>query len=652
MSQERLQRRLAAILFADVVGYSQLTGQDEVGTWRRLQSVLRDVVRPHLKAHAGRIVRIKGDGILVEFASAVEAVACAVALQQAMAQRNATLAEAHRIELRIGINLGDIITNDDDVQGDGVNVAARLEPLAEPGGICLSATVHEHVRAKLAYPFEDRGVQTLKNIADPVRIYALGPEKIAGLPSDTPSSVMPKNSWGWYAAAIAGGSVCAAALWMVWTDLAPPTVQVTGTQTALPGTLAASVAGPVIQANAPPLSIVVLPFANTARDSEQEYFAEGMTEDLTTDLSRIPGSFVIAPSTAFSYRGKPIDVRQIGRELSVRYVLQGSVRRIMDSLRINAQLVDTGNASQLWAERFDGQIAQLAKVQDRVTERIAGALNVTLIDIESQRALRERPNNPDAVDLTMQGLALLNKPASRESMQRARELFEKALRLSPDHLPALNGLANVMLIEWGSTWYTGSSDEHLEALDRIVNQALAIKPDDALATYFHGYVLKRLRKNLNQALVAFERAIAIDPNLAVAHNYVGQIKVFLGRASEAAEHTLKAIQLSPRDPQLTEWYYQLAITYIHQQRYDEAVEWARRGVQVNPNLRYPYRVLAAALALSGQVDEARMVAAEMLRRYPKETISTFLTREPWTDPIYRAGQDREIAGMRLAGIPE
>jgi tetratricopeptide (TPR) repeat protein len=237
-------------------------------------------------------------------------------------------------------------------------------------------------------------------------------------------------------------------------------------------------------------------------------------------------------------------------------------------------------------------------------------------------------------------------------MQSARELFEEALRLSPNHLQALNGLAQVMLIEWGSTWYAGSSDEHLEAMDRIVNQALAIKPDDALATYFQGYVFKRLRKDLNQALVAFERAIALDPNLAVAHNYVGQIKVFLGRASEAAEHTLKAIQLSPRDPQLAEWYYQLAITYIHQQRYNEAVEWARRGVQVNPNLRYPYRVLAAALALSGRVDEARTVAAEMLRRYPKETISAFLTREPWTDPVYRTGQDREIAGMRLAGIPD
>jgi TolB-like protein len=416
--------------------------------------------------------------------------------------------------------------------------------------------------------------------------------------------------------------------------------------------LAPSISNPTVQADPPRLSMVVLPFANATRDLDHEYFVEGLTEDLTTDLSRIPGSFVIAPSTAFTYRGKPVDVRQIGHELSVRYVLQGSVRRIMDSFRINAQLVDAANTSQLWAERFDGELAQLAKLQDQVTQRIAGALNVALIDAESERALRERPNNPDAVDLTMRGMALLNKPSSRESMQSARDLFEEALRLSPNHLQALNGLANVMLIEWGSTWYTRSSEEHLEELDRIVNRALAIKPDDALATYFQGYVLKRLRKNLDQALVAFERAIALDPNLAVAHNYVGQIKVFLGRASEAAQHTFKAIQLSPRDPQLAEWYYQLAITHIHQERYNEAVEWARRGVQVNPNLRYPYRVLAAALALSGRVDEARTVAAEMLRRYPKETISAFRTREPWTDPVYRAGQDREIEGMRLAGIPD
>ena len=480
-----------------------------------------------------------------------------------------------------------------------------------------------------------------------MHIYALGPEQMAILPTEAPSSVSAKSRWGLVAAAVAVVVGCAAALWLAW----PAALSPAGTRTTLPATLA-SVAEPVLRTDPARLSIVVLPFANAGQDSDQEYFAEGMTEDLTTDLSRIPGSFVIAPGTAFSYRGKSVDVRQIGRELSVRYVLQGNVRRITDSLRINAQLVEAANASQLWAERFDGQIAELPKVQDHVTQRIASALNVALIDAESQRALRERPNNPDAVDLSMRGWALLNKPASRENMQNARELFDNALRLSPDHLPALNGLSQVMLVEWGSTWYTGSSDEHLEALDRVVRKALAIKPDDALATYYAGYVQKRLRKNLNQALVAFERAIALDPNLAVAHNYVGQIKVFLGRANEAAEHTLKAIQLSPRDPQLAEWYYQLGITYIHQQRFEEGLEWARRGVQVNPNLRFPYRVLAAALALSGRVDEARTVAAEMLRRYPKETISAFRTREPWTDPTYRAGQDREIEGMRLAGVPE
>ena len=652
VSRERVQRHLAAILFADVVGYSRLVGQDEVGTWHRLQSVLREVVRPNIKAHSGRTVRIKGDGILAEFPSAVEAVACAVALQQAIIQRNADIADAQKIILRIGINLGDIIASDDDVHGDGVNVAARLEPLAEPGGICLSATVFEHVRGKLAYPFEDRGVQTLKNIADPVRMYALAPDRISGLPSDPLSSALPKTRARWYAAAIAVGVLSVGSLWWSWPYVSRPTIQATGTQNSLPNAQSASIAEPIIKSDPPRLSIVVLPFANTTRDSDQEYFVDGLTEDLTTDLSRIPGSFVIAPSTAFAYRGKSIDVRQIGRELSVRYVLHGSVRRITDSLRINAQLVEAANSAQLWAERFDGQIMQLAKVQDQVTQRIAGALNVALIDAESQRALRERPNNPDVVDLTMRGLALLNKPANRQSMHDARELFEQALQLGPNHLQALNGLANVMLIEWGSTWYTGSSNEHLEAMDRIVNQALAIKPDDALATYFKGYVFKRLRKNLDQALIAFERAIALDPNLAVAHNYVGQVKVFLGRAGEAAEHTMRAIQLSPRDPQLAEWYYQLGITYIHQERYDDAVDWARRGVQVNPNLRYPYRVLAAALALSGRVDEARMVAAELLRRYPAETISAFRVREPWTDPVYRAGQDREIAGMRLAGIPE
>ena len=635
-------------MFADVVGYSRLTGQDEVGTWRRLRRVLREVVRPEIRSHAGRIVRIKGDGILVEFPSAVEAVVSAVALQQAMLQRNANSSDAQRIDLRIGINLGDVITNDDDVQGDGVNIACRLEPLAEPGGICISATVHEHVHGKVGYPFENRGERSLKNIAAPVLIYALGPGTIAGLPKNDPRLNRSAKSWRWSLAALALVGL-GAALWPMarYIGQSPQSPVV---QSRPPSQLSAtsSPSGGLIRT--PAQSIVVLPF--TARDPDQEYFAEGITEDLTTDLSRIPGSFVIAPSTAFAYKGKPIDVRQIGRELSIRYALQGNVRRIAEAVRINARLIDTANASQLWADRFDGDVAQLAKVQDNVTRRIATALNVALIDAESRRALREQTNNPEVVDLTMRGSALLNRQASRESKQRARELFEAALRLNPNHLPALNGLAQAMVVQWQSTWYPRSGDEHLRELDQVVTKALAVKPDDALATYFRGYLLKRLPKDLHQALAAFERAIAIDPNLAGAHNYVGQLKVFLGRADEAAEHTLKAIQLSPLDPQLALWYYQLTLTYIHQRRYEEAVEWGRRSVEINPALRYPYRILAIALALSGRIDEARSVAAEMLRRYPKETVSAFLAREPWPNPIYREGQNREIRGMRLAGIPE
>jgi adenylate cyclase len=644
--QPHIERRLEAILFADVVGYSRIVGHGEADTLRRLRDVLRDVVRPQVKAHAGRVVKIKGDGILVEFSSAVEAVASAVALQQAMAERNAIIAEAHRIQLRIGVNLGDIVANDNDIHGEVVNIACRIEPLADPGGICISATVHEHVCGKLAYPFESRGEQALKNIASPVRIYSLGPQTIARLPREDAALGEQKHTWRWHATALALGLLCVAVL---WTQLAP-SQQATSVQIGAPSP--SFVAQPREASGAPPLSIVVLPFTNASNDAEQEYFAEGITEDLTTDLSRIPGAFVIAPATAFSYKGKEIEVRRIGRELLVRYALQGSARRIMDTVRINVQLVDTSNAAQLWAERFEGEIAQLAKVHDQVTHRIAGALKVVLTEAESQRVLREHPNNPDVVDLTMRAWALLNRRASRERTLQARQLLEAALQLSPDHLPALTGLAQAMLIQWQSTWYARSSEEHLNELEQVVDKALAINPDDPLTIYHHGYVLKRLQKDLDQALAAFERAIAIDPNLAVAHNYVGQIKVFLGRSDEAAEHTLRAIQLSPRDPQLALWYYQMALTYIHERRYEEAVEWGRRGLQVNPNVRYTYRVLAAALGLSGKVDEAKAIAAEMLRRYPKESISTFLTREPWPNPKYRAGQNREVTGMRLAGIPE
>jgi adenylate cyclase len=640
-------RRLAAILAADIAGYSALMGADEARTVSDLKGH-QAVVLPIVAEHGGRIIDTAGDGILAEFGSVVNAVECGRCIQWTIEQRNVEAEKSSRMLYRIGINLGDIIHDKSRVYGDGVNIAARLESIAEPGGICISGTVHEHVRGKLAYPFTNRGEQTLKNIAQPVRVYSLEPETIAALPKALAPPATHRKAWRWYVPVLVVGFCCTVVL-SIYLGLSGQTSTVLSH---FPGTRLTSVVERKALTDAPPQSIVVLPFTNAARDPAQEYFAEGITEDLTTDLSRIPGSFVIAPATAFTYKGKAIDVRQVGRDLSVRYALQGNARRIDDTVRINAQLVDTSNASQLWAERFDGGVAQLAIVQDQVTRRIAAALKVVFIDAESHRVLRERPSEPDAVDFTMRGSALLNKPASRESTQHARELFEAALGISPNHLPALNGLAQTMLVQWESTWYPQSGDEHLEELDHVVNRAIAVKADNALAIYLHGYVLKRLRKDLSQALAAFEHAIGIDPNLAVAHNYIGQLQVFLGRSNEAAQHTLKAIRLSPHDPQLALWYYQLAVTYIHDQRDHEAVEWARRGVQVNPNVRYVYRILAAALALSGRLDEARAVAAEMLRRYPKETVSSFLKREPWPDARYRVGQNREITGMRMAGIPE
>jgi TolB-like protein/class 3 adenylate cyclase len=635
-------RKLAAILAADIASYSALMGADEARTVRDLKGH-QAVVHRMITDHGGRIIDTAGDGMLAEFASVVSAVECALCIQRKMEQRNADVEGSRRMLYRIGINLGDILHDKSRVYGDGVNIAARLQSVAQPGGICISGTVHEQVCGKLAYPFTNRGERTLKNIAQPLRIYSLDPDiiatlKVAAVPA------RHSESWRWHVPGLAVGFLCMVMLVIYVAGSA----QITSILTRFASRPATSTG----MTNAPPQSIVVLPFTNAASDPEQEYFAEGITEDLTTDLSRIPGSFVIAPATAHTYKGKPIDVRQVGRELSVRYALQGSARRIVEAVRVNAQLVDTANAAQLWAERFNGEVAQLGLVQDQVTQRIAAELKVALIDAESQRVLRERPNEPNAVDLTMRGSALLNKQASRENTRDARELFQAALRLSPTHLPALIGLGQALLIQWESTWYPHSSNEHLEEMDHVVKKALAVKANDALAIYLHAYVLKRLRKDLDQALAALERAIAIDPNLAVAHNYVGQLKVFVGRSNEAAEHTLKAIRLSPRDPQLALWYYQLAVTFIHEQRDDEAVAWAQRGMQVNPNVRYVYRILAAALALSGRIDEARTVAAELLRRYPKESISAFLAREPWPDARYRAGQNREITGMRKAGIPE
>ena len=424
-------RRLTAILAADVAGYSRLMGVDEEGTHARLQAHLQELVNPKIADHRGRIVKNTGDGFLAEFASVVDAVRCAVEVQRGIAERNVDVPTEKRIELRIGINLGDVIAEGEDIFGDGVNVAARLEALAEPGGICVSRVVRDQVRDRLDYAFEDLGEQSVKNIARPVRVYALRPEAVADLPASILPPKRPRRgrSTNVVIAAVATVAlVIAGAAWWLWpaTKPSPPAVAATTT-----------IAQPL---QAPRLSIVVLPFANLSNDPDQQYFADGITEDLTTELSQIPDSFMISRNTAFTYRSKPVDTKQIGRELGVRYVLEGSVQQSGSHLRTTAQLIDAETDAHLWAEQFDGDTGDLFALQDEITGRIRNTLGTQLIAAEAAR----RTEHSDALDYIFRARAAMSKPPSRGNYAEAIGLFERALALDSRSVGAQSSLASVL----------------------------------------------------------------------------------------------------------------------------------------------------------------------------------------------------------------
>src|SRR5215467_13100346 len=433
MATETATRRLAAILAADVVGYSRLMGADEEGTHERFKTHLRELIDPKIREHYGRIVKTTGDGVLAEFASVVEAVRCAAEIQHKMADRDQDLAEERRLRLRIGVNLGDVIADGGDIYGDGVNIAVRLEGLAMPGGVWVSGTVRDHIGDRLPYAFEDMGEQSVKNIARPMRVYALRVEDGPSLPTTTVSS----------------------------TTSSPPPVA------------------------APRLSIVVLPFTNLSGDPEQQYFADGITEDLTTDLSRIADMSVISRNTAFTYRGKRVDTKQIGRELGVRYVLEGSVRRSGNQLRVNAQLVDAATDAHPWAERFDRDTGDLFALQNEITGRLANALGVELIAAEAARPT----DNLDALDYILRGRAAIVKPPSRDNYVQVIGLFERALALDPQSIEAHGWLARVLATRVLNAMADSPPDD-LARAERLVDQALKASPRSPLAHFAKGHVLR------------------------------------------------------------------------------------------------------------------------------------------------------------------
>jgi adenylate cyclase len=591
-------RRLAAILAADVAGYSRLMGADEEGTHERLKAHHRELVDPKIGEHSGRIVKTTGDGVLVEFASVVDAVRCAAELQRAMIDREAGMPEDRRISFRIGINLGDVIVEDDDIFGDGVNIAARLEGLAAPGSICVSGTVRDHIGDRLPYAFEDLGEQSVKNIARPVRVYALRPQGAAGLPMPSVLSTV-------------SGS--------------PPVA-------------------------APHLSIVVLPFANLSNDPEQQYFGDGITEDLTTDLSRLADMLVISRNTAFTYRNKPVDTKQIGRELGVRYVLEGSVRRAGNRVRINAQLIDAESDTHLWAERFDGDTSDLLALQDEITSRIAVALNLELVAAEAARS----NEHPDALDYILRGRAARLQENSRKVLAEAISLFERALALDPRSVEAQSLLAHVLASSVLDN-LTDSPAVDLTRAEGLIGQALKASPHSGLAHFTKGDVL-RAQNRYDEAIPEYETAIAFDRNWVHAIAHLGQCKLFTGSIEEAIRLEEQAIRLSPRDPRISLWYNNIGQAYLVQSRLHESILWFERAHSVNPELPAVHAFLAAVYALKGNMERAAAELAEARRLSGDDRYSSIArlraVRYSGMPKVQALFETTFFAGLRLAGMPE
>jgi adenylate cyclase len=596
-------RRPTAILAADVAGYSRLMGADEEDTHERLKAHRRELVDPKISEHSGRIVKTTGDGMLVEFPSVVDAVRCAAELQRAMIDREAGMAEDRRIKFRIGINLGDIIVDGDDIFGDGVNIAARLEALAEPGGICISRVVRDQIRDKLPYAFEDLGEQSVKNIARPVRVYALRPKAVADLPASS----------------------------------APP---------------ATSISQPVA---APRLSIVVLPFANMSSDPEQQYFVDGITEDLTTDLSRIAGMLVISRNTAFTYRNKPVDTKQIGRDLGVRYLLEGSVRRSGNQVRVNAQLIDAETDAHLWAERFDGDTSDLFALQDEIASRLANALGTELVAAAAARPTE----HPDALDYILRGRAARLRPESRDRYAEQIALFEHALTLDPQSVEAKSFLANVLVnrvMNFGPSTY----DSDLKRAEELTTEALAAAPRNLLAHFAKGQVL-RVQGRLEEAISEYETVLASNPNWVEALAIVGRCKIFMGPIDEAIPAQERAIRLSPRDPAIGFWYFRIGQAHLFQSRVEAAILWLEKARRVNPEIPFFHSHLASAYALHGDAEQADSELAEARRldgagnysSIARERLRQSHSQNRAARPEIRALIEATyFAGLRKAGMPE
>jgi adenylate cyclase len=645
-------RRLTAILAADVAGYSRLMGADEERTHERLKALRSQLFDPKIKQHHGRIVKTTGDGMLVEFPSVVDAVRCAVETQRAMVDGNADVPESKRITFRIGVNLGDVIAEGGDIFGDGVNIAARLEALAEPGGICISGTVRDHIRDKLSYAFEDLGDQSVKNIARPLRVYAMRQEVIASLPhvsvaaqiTSERSSSSPKRLLI-TAGVIAAIGIGSALMYLQWLGASPTAAVQHAATTAQESPPVTSVAS----AAAPRLSIVVLPFANMSNDPEQEYFVDGITDDLTTDLSQIPDTLVIARNTAFTYKGKAVDAKQVAHELGVRYVLEGSVRRMGDQINSNVQLIDGETGTHVWADRFETDRRNLAEAQSQITGRLAQTLHLGLIQDVARRIEQERSLNPDARDLVMRGWAWWYRPYSVANRQEAQRAFERALEIDPRSVDARIGASLVLALNLADG-FSSSVQKDEERAETLLLEALERDANRSMAHAAMG-LLRRAEDRLAEARAELETAIALNRNNAWATRQLAQVFMLGGQPEPCIPIAEKAIKLNPRDGIA---YMNLGKCHVLLGHVDEAVPLLRKAEAISPGAWFVHLKLAGALGLRGELDEARAEAAEMVRLKPDMNSVARVRGYVWyRNPQFQVLHDRTIIqGLRNAGFPE
>jgi adenylate cyclase len=592
-------RKLAAILVSDVVGYSRLAGSDEDRILARLRALRSDLIDPIVAVHNGRVVKRTGDGAIVEFRSVVDAVRCAIEVQNGMVERNAGLPPERRIQFRIGIHLGDVVEESDgDLMGDGVNIAARLEGIAKPGTICLSEDAYRQVKSRLDLAVSDLGSTQLKNITEPVRVYSLEVGVPAPMKPATQAGAAPPEPWA---------------------------------RLTLP--------------DRP--SIAVLAFQNMSGDPEQEYFADGVVEEIITALSRFRQLFVIARNSSFTYKGQHVDVKQVGRELGVRYVLEGSVRKAANRTRITAQLIEAMTGMHLWADRFEGTLEDIFELQDRVTASVVGALVPRLEQAEIERAKRKPTESLDAYDYFMRGIASAQWQMNERNSEALR-FFYKAIELDPDFASAYGMAAWCYVWRKSNRWMTDRVHELAEGA-RLARQAAELGKNDAVALSRGGFALAYIAGNLDDGATFIDRALVLNPNLAAAWYFSGWVRVWLSEPELSIAHLKLAMRLSPLDPLMALMWTAAAFAHFLADRYDEASSWAERALRENPTLHSAIRIAAATNVLAGRVKQAQNEMARMRQLDPTLRVSNLADVMPFRRPEDLA---KLAEGLRKSGLPE